>query len=402
MKKYCVIAAALVAAMPAVCGRSLTLSEVAGRLAAVSCYADSCTYEVLLASLSEPVSYSIALESSLPGQPDTLSPCDYMIEWSLPTPSGISKGFSAYAGGSHFRFRDGRMQEYHYSDSAEPFAPSSDVSRGVQRQVQFGDLLPQFIGAHFAEMERDSTYIYKLTADTIVSGRPSTVIEGVRRAGGYDGSEYVYILDRETLLPLRIELENNPGQIGEQSIAVTYHGFSAPDDCRPLTTDVIAARQPEAFGRYRESTFTLRSLPGTPLPEINAPAIDGTRYSRARGEATGTPAVIAILDSSVDTTPALIDDLRAAVGSLPMQAELVLAFTDHRPDQVEALTGAPQPGEAVLFNSRGIAARCGAGSLTPVLIFVSPDGTVSDFNCGYNTELRSVVIQKTVLAGSAR
>ena len=95
--------------------RTGNLTALADALAATGPYSGQCSYEVLLASLSEPVTYEVKLQST-PAPADTLSPCDYLIEWSLPTPSGEVSGFSAYFDGSHFRFRDKRLQEYHASD----------------------------------------------------------------------------------------------------------------------------------------------------------------------------------------------------------------------------------------------------------------------------------------------
>ncbi|MDE6135380.1 MAG: hypothetical protein K2F79_07380, partial [Muribaculaceae bacterium] len=68
--------------------QGITLGDIAERLASTACYADSCSYEVLLPNLSEPVIYSIKLQSAKAGAGDTLSPCRYMIDWSLKTPTG--------------------------------------------------------------------------------------------------------------------------------------------------------------------------------------------------------------------------------------------------------------------------------------------------------------------------
>ncbi len=54
-------------------------------------------------------------------------------------------------------------------------------------------------------MAADTSYIY-----TVKTVNDAVVIDGVRRFGGYDGAEYTYTLDAATLLPRRIELENNP------------------------------------------------------------------------------------------------------------------------------------------------------------------------------------------------
>lgn len=400
MKKFCAsVLAACIISGTSISSYSMTMGYLSERLRETGCYADSCTYEVLLASLAEPVQYTVGLESSATSPGDTLSPCDYLISWKLPAPSGLSEGFSAYFDGTHFRFRDKRLQEYHAGEDAEPFAPGGNLSRGVQSQAQFTDLLPQFIGARFAEMERDTSYIYNIVADTIVAGRMSTIVEGVRRVNGFDGAEYLYVFDAATLNPLRIELENNPGQIGEQSIVVNYTGNCADfGDCR-LTLDRLVARKGEAFEKYRESTFSLESLPGRPLPEISAPTTTGERYFHARGASFAAPTIVAVVDASVGTTPDVVEAVRSAVSALPMQVDVIWAFVNHRADDVDAVMPRPMPGESLLMHAGGVARDCGIGNLTPVLVFADAMGVVQDFIAGYNRDLRSLVIEKASLCG---
>ncbi len=383
---------ALALALQASALKPNSLSDIAQLLDASGSYADTCTYEVLLPSLSEPVTYSISLESEA-APADTLAPCHYIISWSLPAPSGISKGFSAYFDGAHFRFRDTRLQEYHTEEGLEPFAPGGNPLRGVQQQVQFAELLPQFIAAKLRRMEADSTYIYTVTADSVVDGRHSTVVEGLQRASGYDGNEFTYIFDATTMLPLRIELENNPGQIGEQSIAVSYSGSpSKPSGHIDLAT--LSAANAEAFEKYRSSNFSLETLPGLPLPEIAAATLGGERYSHHRGEALAAPTVVVFFDTTVATTPEVINSVREALAMLPRQVDVVWGFLDHRADDVQPLVPRALPGETTLLHASGAARNCGVGALTPVIIFAKSDGTVSDFIRGFNQDLTSLVIDK--------
>lgn len=376
----------------------LSLDNISQRLASVECYADTCTYEVLLATLSEPVSYTVALRSALAATPDTLAPCDYYIQWSMPTPTGISSGFSAYFEGNHFRYRDQRLQEYHATESLEPFAPGGDMRRGVQSQVQFADLLPAFIGRKFADMSIDSTYIYTIEPEALIAGRNATVIKGVRRISGFDCTEYVYILDPETFLPRRIELENNPGQIGEQSLVIEYRETPSPmgSDCS-INFDKLLANEGEAFEKYRESTFSLETLPGRMLPEISAPTTTAERYFHARGEGFAAPTILVFLDSAVDSTPAIIADVRTAIASMPMQIDVIWAFLDHRAEDVESVITCPLAGEHLLMHAGSAARDCGVGTLTPVIVFTGRDGMVRDFITGYNQQLPSLVIEKASL-----
>ena len=248
----------------------------------------------------------------------------------------------------------------------------------------------------FAEMAADSTYIFTVTADTVYSGSPATVLKGVRRISGYDCAEYVYVLDNATMLPRHISLETNPGQIGEQSIAADY-GTTVSPRLSAFTIDALTALESDAFGKYRESTFSLDNLPGRPLPRISAPALDGTRYDHASGARFAAPTVLVFAETSVGSTPQLVSDIRRALAAAPRQIDVVWAFLDQRPDDIEAVTGSAQPGETVLRHAGGAARDCGAGAVTPVLVFVNTDGTVSDFIRGYNRDIASDVITKATL-----
>lgn len=372
--------------------RSITLQDISDKLVGTSCYADTCSYEVLLASLSEPVSYHVNIESTAaPG--DSLAPCDYFVRWQMHTPNGTSEGFSAYFDGAHFRYRDKRLQEYHAEWNAEPFAPGGNTMRGVQNVAQFCDLIPQYIGTKFAEMAADSSYIYSIVEDNRWNGLKTVCVKGVRRISGFDCAEYMYVLDSETYLPKHIELENNPGQIGEQSIAINYGAENIATDCK-IDLAYIMNAEGEAFEKYRESTFSLENLPGRPLPEIVAPTSTGERYFHGRGKDFAAPTLLVFLDSGVDSTPSVIEAVRSATSTLPMQLDVIWAFLDHRVDDVEAIIAHPEPGEHLLMHAGGAARDCGVGTQTPVLIFVGRDGTVGDFINGYNQELPSLVIEK--------
>lgn len=372
--------------------KALDINEIGEKMKLTACYKDSVTYEVLLPSLADPVTYTIGLESA-PAKGDTLAPCKYVITWSLPAPSGLAKGFSAYFDGSHFRFRDKRLQEYHYAENPDSFSPLGRTDRGVQRQVQFADLLPQFIGEQFGRMAADSSYIVNLVPDTLVDGLRSVVVTGVRRVSGVDASEFLYVLDADSYMPRRIEFENNPGQISEQSIVIKYKRPAGKARCK-ITLESLMASQPEAFGKYRENTFSLETLPGRPLPRIVAPTATGERYMHEREESFSVPTVFVFLDATVGSTPDVIKAVRQGVDTLPFQTDVVWAFLNHRAEDVDGFTGENRPGEHLLINAGGAARDCGVGYTTPAMIFTATDGHVTDVQVGYNQDLPSIVIQK--------
>lgn len=370
---------------------SLTLPDISGRMADIGKYCATAKFDVLMASHSEPVEYTVGLQCE-PVAGDTLSPCKYLIEWKLNTPSGELKGFSAYFDGSHFRFRDKRLQEYHASDDSTPFAPAGNVCRGVQQQVQFADLLPAFMARKFREMSADSTYIHTITADTLFNGTPATVVKGVRRTGGYDGIEYTYVLDRETLQPIHTYLETSPGGIGEQSIEVTYS--PAGQMMESLDMESLIALESDAFEKFRENTFSLDNLPGRPMPQIAAPTFTGERYVHTAGAPFPSPTLVVFLDAGTGSTPDVIKDVRQGVALASRQLDVIWAFLNHRPEDVEETIPSTEPGEILLVHAGGVARDTGVGAITPVIILVNTDGTVADIIRGYNNNLASIVIQK--------
>lgn len=369
-----------------------SLGDIADRLSAATPYHATAHYEVLLPQSEEPVAYEVALNAAKPATRDTLAPCDYLIDWTMDTPSGPSRGFSAYFGGHHYRFRDKRLQEYHFDDSAAPFVARGTVRLGVQQQAQFASLLPAFLAERMREIEADSSYTYNITET------PATVrVQGVQRFGGVDGLEFSYTFDTESGLPVGAEFCHNPGQMSEQTVAVRYGAPDVATMDATLSEPALMALYPEAFSRYRESDYTLANLPGRPLPEVSAPTLGGERYTRRSGEPFGTPAVVALLDADVDGCAETVGQLREAVAASPRQGALILAFVSNHPDAVADAILAPHPGEVILTGARGLARACGA-TATPVVIVCASDGTVQNVHTGRNKELPSLVMQEMIIA----
>ena len=381
---------------------ALSLTELGVRLAEMPCYADSCSYEVYLPSMSDPVRYNLYLRSATAAS-DTLSPADYEIDWTLITATPPSAGFSAYFNGNHFRFRDTRLQEYHIEADATSFAsfaPGGNVSRGVQRQVQFADILPQFIGHELLAMAADSAFTVEVRSGVRSSGRECVCVEGVERRAGYDAAEFTYLFDAATLLPVSIELENNPGQLGEQTISVRYGSNSSTTDCT-IDMEALMQRHSDAFELYRTDAYTLETLPGKNLPRIAGPTLGGGRYVHDEGEPFGAPAVIVFADSKVGSTANLIKEIENAALLMPVVAKVIFVFTDKRADDVEPLfAGSLLSDPTVMLNGGAAMRDCGIGAVTPAVIFTSPSGKVADFVRGYNQDMSKIVIEKTVEASN--
>lgn len=367
-------------------------------LESVECWQARADYSITLPQATDDVVYTVAMESkAAPG--DTLAPADYLIEWGVDTPSGRSEGFSAYFDGHHYRFRDERLQEYHWEWDSIPFMPrrvGAAGSAGVQRSAQFADLLPRFIAADLRRMDADSLYSLSVRPDTLVSGRRCAVVDAVMTVRGYVCSEVSYTFDAATMLPLAMEADYNPGALSEQMVSVRYD-YAGKDGCHELSEQFLIERYPGVFEKYRQSNFRIENLPGTRMPGFALPTTTGERYSRQAGDPFRAPTVVVLLEAGSEFTPQLIAGMREAVDRMPVDADVIYAFADNRIDDIDAVLASPRQGEHILMSAGTLARDCGVAAM-PVVIVCGRSGEVSDVRVGYNKELPLDVIQMTVLA----
>lgn len=383
MKKYIFLIIAALAAISASAAPKLRLSDIASQLSALTDYKGDATYTVYLPQAEDPIEYTIRLQSSADSA-DTLSPVDYLIEWNL----NGSNGFSAYFDQHHYRYRNDRLQEYHFEWDSIPFLMGDG---GVQLQAQFVDILPQMVGRELTRLMNDSTFIYTFAPDSTFNGVKAAIVKGKVMYHGYVSKEIVYVFDPSTGMPLTIEMENNPGSISEQSVTVRYNAHE--QSVFPLTGEEdLIALHPDVFERFRESNFKVENLPGTPMPTFTAPTSTGERYTYHRGDRPANPLLILIVDDSVSTTEATLSAIRQAADKAPVTFDLVIAFTTNNADKAEDIVGRLRPGENLLLGVRGLARDCGI-TVTPTLIYVDTDGCVADVTLGHNKDLTSIVIQ---------
>lgn len=368
-----------------------SIGELAERLGDTQRYNASATYGVLLPSAADEIVYDLNLQS-IASPSDTLSPCAYLIEWSLPTPSGTSEGFSAYANASHFRYRDERLQEYHFDWDSIPFMTRDG---GVQRNAQFCDLLPQSLATTIKKIASSPNYTYKFIPAAKSGGRETVALEAVESYQGMTAREIKYVFDAFTGLPVKIDIESNPNEISEQTMTVRY-GAPKSESVERFAEDELIARYPEVFEKYRQSNFRAENLPGTCLTSFSAPMLSGDRFTYDRGEAFQTPMLIAMLDPSVATTAETIADIRKTIGFLPKTIGIIWAFTTNNAEQIEELLGELQHGEKALTSAKALARDSGIATY-PTLLFVGRDGKIADVQLGYNNSLPEVVMQKTAL-----
>ena len=254
------------------------IADIIEGLSAAPAYNASVTYSVTLPSRDDDVVYRLNL-SSVPTPADTLSPCAYLIGWQLDTPSGPTEGWTSYFTGNLYRYRDHRLREYHTSWDPAPFMPATASRRqpGVQEATQFVELLPAYIARDLRAMAADTLYTLSEPKETTLDGRPAMCLEAVMDVRGERVRQASYWFDRDTHLPLRIDIESNPASITEQTITVNY--APAPDADTPMSDESLLALYPEHFEKYRESNFRIENLRDTPLPTFTLPTATGERLS---------------------------------------------------------------------------------------------------------------------------
>lgn len=373
---------------------ALDVDDLISELENTPVFEGSATLSVSLPQSDTDVVYTLKLRSaSVPT--DSLSPASYLIEWSLPTPMGLADGFTAYFDGNLYRYRDSRLQEYHTAWDSVPFR-STAPGGGVQRSAQFTSLLPQFLGAELRAMSSNPDYTLTLTPETSCNGSKATLLTAERRVDGEKVQERKYFLDPSTCMPLRVVTESNPGSISEQTIIADYT-LSPTPLWQPLSEEFLISRYPDLFEKYRESNFRIESMRDTPLPTFALPTTTGDRYLHHRGEAFGSPTVIAIIDpTSGAFNSQLIADVRTAADAASSAPNVIFAFTGTDADAVETLTGDAHPGETMLLNANSLARDCGASAL-PVVIVTDREGIVKNLVLGFNNNLADVVLQSLEL-----
>lgn len=368
-----------------------SIGELIDRLGTVERYNASANYDVLLPSATDDIIYTVDLQS-ISTPTDTLSPCDYLIDWSFNTPSGKSSGFSAYSNASHFRYRDQRLQEYHFDWDSIPFMTRDG---GVQRNAQFAELLPQYLAAQLSRISSRPEYTYNFIAERTTGGRRLVVVEAEESYQGYTARKMEYQFDAMTGMPVKIEIESNPGEISEQNVTVN---FSEPRNAtvERFAEDVLIDRYPEVFEKYRRSNFRAENLPGTQLTSFSSPTPTGERFTYNRGEAFPSPTVIVVLDPSVATTEATIADIRNTTAMLPYNVEIIWAFVSNNVETIENLLGESVEGEKAVMSARALTRDSGITTF-PTILFVNRNGIIGDIQLGYNKTLPEIVMQKTAL-----
>lgn len=370
------------------------IADIADALEKVQCAETKVKLSVTLPQNDVDVVYDIKAQATT-ADDDKYSPCDYLIEWDLATPSGVVEGFSAYYDGHHYRYRDGRLQEYHAEWDSIPFIGKGRMD-GIQSQAQFTDLLPQFMAHEIKQNFNDTTYYYSIPAKTTFDGKEVIRVMATRTLNGITAMERTYYFDSTTFMPLRVDTESNPGSITEQTILADYTYPATQGECQAITEERLIAAYPDAFTKYRQSNFRIENLPGSQLPAFSLPMTDGTRYTYSRGQRFEAPAIITLLDASAGFSRDMVEEVRKGVAQLPYQPVVVWAFTGNHREDIEEVIPALMPSEVLVTSASGLGRDCGVASY-PVVIMADTSGVVKKVMLGLNKDMAEDVLQNMAL-----
>lgn len=360
------------------------LQKIAIRLEQTTAAHVQVNYEVTLPSAAVPVCYIVDADYS-PIDNDTLSICNYIIEWKMSRKQGDLTGFSAYFDGHHYRYRNSKLQEFHFTADPIPFRNAA-----VQKNAQFIDLLPPVFAQHIQQISQDSTYQY-----TVKTTGKTTTIEGVRRIKGFDAMKFSYKLDTGTCLPRETDIDYNPSSISEQNVHAT---FSYKESPQPLTFDEneLYSRFPDEFLKFRTDNFQVDNMIGQLLPAFTALTPTRQRYAHDVSDGFVAPTVIVFLSPDISSTQSTIDAIRKAADNSPRQFNIIYAFNTRDAENAEnALVFSLKVNETALTHVENLIRKCGVTDF-PTLLFCNTDGKIQDLQKSFNQNLDSIVIQKSL------
>lgn len=178
-----------------------TLDALIERLDTLSPFSASVAYEVSLAMTDEDVVYNLDIASSS-APADTRFGADYLIDWALERKGETYKGFIAYFDGHCYRYRDNRLQEYHFNWDSIPFISADG---GVQANGQFVDLLPRSIARQLREMAKSDNFTIGYEPSARSGNRAVSIVTASQNVQGYVGRNFRLTVDRSNGRPLKME-----------------------------------------------------------------------------------------------------------------------------------------------------------------------------------------------------
>lgn len=326
-------------------------------------------YSLTLPQGNDDIVYSIDLVQ------DSLNDQNYIIDWSVESPTGPVRGFSAYFDGNFYNFRNHRLQERHEQWDA-PLPPGA---KPPHKSAQFVQLLPAAINEWFAAVDQG-------VANVQISSN-QVVVEIVD-----DNAEIAWKFELPSWRPLEFHADYNPGEISGQQVNAVYSYPPAPSVPAGFNEEYLRRRYGEAFEKYRESQFAIENSRGLPLPGFSLPNLAGGRFEYQAGEAFQRPVLLVLLDPEQTLSTRLVADIRTAADKLPFEPQVIYAASNKNPELTQTLLGNLLPNETALTGAQSLISALGVASL-PTVLAVGCNGKISDLVVGLNQTLCESVIQ---------
>lgn len=358
-----------------------TITNIVNALSEARNTVGSIDYVVSLPSSIEHVNYKIEYET-YNNPSDTLLSYSYLIEWQ----NSGNNGFSAYFNGHHYRFRDIKLQEYHFQNQPELFIGKY----AVQNQAQFANILPPSIGKYLSDMQADSSYTYDVnTANDIIT------VSGVENVRGHAAALFEYAFDSKTLMPLTANITYNPASISEQTVTAYFQNVQTPQSIL-LDEDMLISKYPDVFDKFRTSNFRVENLVGKRTPAFSAMTKDHKRYNFDGDTLRGVPTLMVFVDSEIGATRDVIKEIRKSMTLSPQDFNVIYAFKDADAECFVTNFNQVLTNETILVSTKAMARDFGV-TATPTLIFCTRNNIIHDVIVGVNKNIASIVIQEMAL-----
>lgn len=300
---------------------------------------------------------------------------DYLIEYRNANDSTIS--FVANIGDTdYYRFDGRKLSEYHRANDSIPFIGTNPVTKS-------GIIYPFIPSVVMQE-------INNLCADTQnkVSENNSGVKYITQYIAGHEARDIKYTASSDNL-PLLYDALNNPGQMGEQSLTVTYtypENVSIP----MLSESMLIERYPEQFASLRSNNFSVTQLTGKPLPTISAISVNGEQYEITDKKSQNR--IIVFIESGAGLNEYTISQIRQGVDQCAFPSQLIWIYSGRNLDAIYEEIGRAADDEILLLGGKRAATKLGITGY-PTILFVNKKGIVSNISIGTNNDLKSIVIQ---------
>lgn len=351
-------------------------------------YAASAEVLVTLPITHQDVRYRVNV-FSISNPSDSLLPVKYMVE--RVDTLGV-KSFEAYFDGNFYSFSGNKLREYHWAQDSLPFVDRMVKGRnvlGVHKSGMVSVLIPAIMRRELERIAADKRNKLFLDADTVVGGENVSMLKVEEYLRGAPSRYMELVVDRDRK-PSSYIVMSSPGAVGEQLLEV---GFKDIEGVSEIDENVLIARYPQIFAKYRTNNYGAEALVGKSLPLFTLPSLSGERYIW-KGR-FNVPTMMVFLRSGDGVNAETINAVKRASIELPLVTETLWIFMDKNMRGVADDMSGLAEDYTTLFNAERFAMQCGVVS-TPMVILVDEGGVIRSVMAGYSPNLKAELMQRVL------